>query len=195
MHRNAKTLTVLGGVVVGMVGLAYASVPLYDLFCRVTGYGGTTQVAEAAPDTLGERVFTVQFDGSVNRDLKWTFKPVMRRENIQSGQTSLAYYEATNISDKPLVGTATFNVSPDKAGLYFNKIDCFCFTEQVLAPGETVQMPVSYFIDPEIEQDDNLDDVTRITLSYTFFKAPDQSAVSKPEEISLVRDGSAVSDQ
>ena len=173
--RNLRTGGILAGVVVGMLGMAYASVPLYEIFCRVTGYGGTTQVATAGADRVLDRSMTVRFDSNVNPELPWTFKPVQRSMTLKVGETRLAFYEATNTGSETLVGTATFNVTPDMSGLYFDKLDCFCFTEQVLRPGETVDMPVSFYLDPALADDRKMDGVTTITLSYTFFRAQDQS--------------------
>lgn len=158
-----------------MIGAAYASVPLYDLFCRVTGYGGTTQVADIAPGAVnGEaaRMITVRFDASLNRQLPWAFEAPDSVVELPIGESGLAFYSAKNLTDRQITGTATYNVSPDKAGYYFSKIDCFCFTEQVLEPGQSVDMPVSFFVDPEILTDPEMDDVKTITLSYTFFEAP-----------------------
>jgi len=158
-----------------MIGAAYASVPLYDLFCRVTGYGGTTQVADIAPGAVnGEaaRMITVRFDASLNRQLPWAFEAPDSAVELPIGESGLAFYSAKNLTDRQITGTATYNVSPDKAGYYFSKIDCFCFTEQALEPGQSVDMPVSFFVDPEILTDPEMDDVKTITLSYTFFEAP-----------------------
>lgn len=173
---NLRLALLLAGLVVGMMGVSFASVPLYDLFCRVTGFGGTTQIAqEGGAGTVLERKVTVRFDASVQPDLKWSFRPVETKLDLRVGETRLAFYEAVNHGDEPIVGTATFNVTPDKAGLYFDKIDCFCFTEQVLMPGQKVDMPVSFFIDPEMDKDVKMDGVTTITLSYTFYRSQDQS--------------------
>lgn len=169
-RRNLATLAVLVGVIGGMGGLVVASVPLYRLFCQVTGYGGTTRTADAAPDTVLKRTVTIQFDAGVNSALPWRFQPVQRRVDVKLGERKLAFYRAVNNSDAPVTGTATFNVTPAKAGPYFNKIDCFCFTEQTLEPGQSVDMGVSFFVDPDMAKDRNLNDVTEITLSYTFFK-------------------------
>ena len=169
MEKNTKTVVTMLTIAVGMVGLAYASVPLYELFCRVTGYGGTTQQAAATPDVVLDRTIKVRFSANNNHDMPWEFKPLQMAQTVNVGQQALAFYEAENTTDKELTGTATFNVSPFKAGMYFTKIDCFCFTEQTLAPGERVDMPVTYFIDPEIANDSNLDEVEEIVLSYTFF--------------------------
>ena len=168
-RRRAATALVLGGVVCGMVGLAFGAVPLYKLFCQVTGFGGTTQVAEEAPVTIGERVVTVRFNADTARDLPWHFKPEQREIKVRVGEMAMAFYNAVNQSDRALIGTSTFNVTPVKAGAYFNKIECFCFEEQTLAPGERADFPVSFFVDPDIVEDRRLDDVTTITLSYTFF--------------------------
>jgi len=187
-RRNRRLGFALAGVVAGMIGLAYASVPLYDLFCRVTGYGGTTQRADAAPGAApgtAQRMFTVRFNADINPDLPWSFAPAQPAVQVALGEERLAFYRAHNNSNRPLVGTAVFNVTPQKAGAYFSKIACFCFEEQTLQPGETVEMPVSFFVDPEIVEDRNLDDVKTITLSYTFFPAPD--AEPKPPAAGALR--------
>ena len=166
------------GIVAGMAGLAYASVPLYRLFCQVTGYGGTTQVAAAAPGASEARRITVRFDATVSPSLPWRFEPTARAVEVAVGEERLAYFRATNLSDRPATGMATFNVTPHKAGLYFKKIACFCFDRQVLEPGESVEMPVSFYVDPEIAGDPNLDEVRTITLSYTFFLAVGEDAAT-----------------
>ncbi|HEX2114640.1 MAG TPA: cytochrome c oxidase assembly protein [Alphaproteobacteria bacterium] len=171
-RANARVAFLTVGVVVGMAGLAFASVPLYRLFCQVTGYGGTPQRAEHAPDAAGEREVTVRFNADIaGTNLPWTFTPVEREVKVRVGEERLIHYRATNKGATPVVGTATFNVTPAKAGIYFQKIACFCFSEQTLAPGESVDMPVSFFIDPDIVKDPNTRDVSNITLSYTFFRA------------------------
>ena len=171
LSRRRKWLMVvsLGGAACAMLGLAFAGVPLYRIFCQVTGYGGTTQVAAAAPEIVGDRVITVRFNADVARGMPWRFKPMQREIRVRLGESALAFFEAENRSDETVLGSATFNVTPQKAGAYFNKIDCFCFEEQVLHPGESAEMPFTFFIDPEILDNRNLDDVTTITLSYTFF--------------------------
>ena len=167
--RHRKVALVCAFVAVGMVGMAYAAVPLYQIFCQVTGYGGTTQVA-AKPSTQAiEKHVTMRFDANVSGGLAWDFKPVASTMDIRIGENKLAYYRATNTSDKVLTGTATFNVTPESAGVYFNKIECFCFTEQVLKPGESVEMPVSFFVDPKIAEDREAGHISQITLSYTFY--------------------------
>ena len=170
-RRNAGTAIVLAGVAAGMVGLAYAAVPLYQLFCQVTGFGGTTQTAGSAPGVTGDRVMTVRFNADTAGGFAWDFRPAQREVSVRIGEEALAYYRATNDTDRIIAGTATFNVTPYKAGPYFDKIDCFCFERQILTPGESKEMAVSFFIDPDILEDRNLDDVTTITLSYTFFEA------------------------
>ncbi|WP_421782842.1 cytochrome c oxidase assembly protein [Kiloniella litopenaei] len=171
--KNARVAIILGGVVCGMVALAFASVPLYRLFCQVTGYGGTTQVSEVgATDDLvvTDRDVTIRFDSSVNGDLPWYFKPAQRAVDLKVGEEGIAFYRAKNTSDDKVKGVATFNVTPLKAGQYFVKVECFCFSEQTLLPGQEVDMPVTFYVDPEIENDPNLSDVKTITLSYTFFR-------------------------
>ncbi len=172
-NKSVRLAAILVSVVVGMVGLSYASVPLYDLFCRVTGYGGTTQQAEIAPDVILDREMTIEFDANTSREMPWDFKPVEHKMTMKVGETGLAFYEAYNPTDRKIKGTATFNVTPQKVGQYFTKIDCFCFTEQVLQPGERVDMPVTFFVDPEIDNDPNAREVKVITLSYTFFVSED----------------------
>ena len=168
-RRSVLMALILGGVVCGMVGLAFGAVPLYRLFCQVTGFGGTTQVAEEAPVEIGDRLVTVRFNADTARDLPWHFKPGQREMTVRVGEMAMAVYSAENRSERALVGSSTFNVTPLKAGVYFNKIECFCFEEQTLAPGERVDFPVSFFVDHEIVEDRRLDDVSTITLSYTFF--------------------------
>ncbi len=171
-RRNARTGVVLTGIVAGMIGLSFASVPLYRLFCQVTGYGGTTQIAEAAPGAVAERVIKVRFNADIGPGLPWTFKPVQREIALKVGESGLAYFRARNLADVAVTGTSTFNVTPLKAGQYFSKVQCFCFDEQRLEAGQELDMAVSFFVDPEILSDRNLDDVKTITLSYTFFRAP-----------------------
>ena len=167
-QSNKRTGFVLGGVAAGMLGVAYAAVPLYQLFCQVTGYGGTTQRVAKVADRVLDRKITVRFDANVN-GLDWVFEPVDRSVDVRIGESTLAFYRATNKSDRPLVGTASFNVSPDIAGSYFNKMECFCFKEQRLEPGQTIDMPVSFYVDPALVDDKDARRLTHITLSYTFF--------------------------
>ena len=191
--RNLRTVGVLAGVVVGMVGLAYASVPLYEIFCRVTGFGGTTQVATQASDRVLDRTMTVRFDANVNPELSWKFVPAQRSMSLKVGETGLAFYRATNTGRETVVGTATFNVTPDKTGRYFDKLECFCFTEQVLRPGETVDMPVSFYLDPDLADDPKMDGLTTVTLSYTFFRAQDQTRARQIAEVPAAAEGAAAS--
>jgi cytochrome c oxidase assembly protein subunit 11 len=167
--RTTLTAVLLTGVIAGMLGLTAASVPLYRLFCQVTGYGGTTQRAEQAPDQISDRTIKVRFNAEVAQGIPWSFEPEQREIEIRIGEQQLAFYRARNNGERPIVGTATFNVTPNKAGSYFSKIDCFCFTEQVLQPGESADLPVSFFVDPAILDDPETRDVRSITLSYTFF--------------------------
>ena len=170
-NRNRATLATLAVVVFAMVGLAFASVPLYRLFCQVTGFGGTTQVSDAAPEVTPANLAPVQvrFDANVNPKLPWRFEPVSAPVNLVPGTEITVLYRATNLADVPTSGTATFNVTPQKAGPYFMKIACFCFTEQTLGVGESVDMPVSFYLDPDIKFDKNTKDVDEVVLSYTFF--------------------------
>jgi len=168
-NKNAKVGAIVAGVALGMVGMAYAAVPLYELFCQVTGYGGTTQQTAANEAGTVDRDMKVRFLASTHRDMPWQFKPAQIDQHLKIGEQSIAYYEAYNPTDQRVTGTATFNVTPHKAGMYFAKIDCFCFTEQVLEPGERVMMPVVYYVDPEMIDDRNMDNVSEIALSYTFF--------------------------
>lgn len=160
----------LGCVAVVMLALAYASVPLYRLFCQKTGYGGTTQVVAASSDRVTDRVITVRFNADVHRNLPWAFRPLQKEIKVRVGENALALYESENLSNAPIIGMATYNVTPDKAGIYFNKVACFCFEEQRLEPHKRVDMPVYFFIDPDFATDPNLKDVHTITLSYTFFR-------------------------
>jgi cytochrome c oxidase assembly protein subunit 11 len=180
--KKYRTLGFLLVLIMGMGVLSYASVPLYKLFCQVTGYGGTTQQVTSPSSQILERKIKIRFDANTKPTLDWNFQPVQTSIDISVGQNALAFYQAENTGKDPVVGTATFNVTPEKAGVYFNKIDCFCFVEQLLAPQEAVEMPVSFFIDPDIVNDPNLDDVTTITLSYTFFPSEDQSLVGKTKK-------------
>ena len=180
--KKYRTLGFLLVLIAGMGILSYASVPLYKLFCQVTGYGGTTQQVTGPSSQILERKIKIRFDANTKPTLDWDFQPAQTSIDISVGQNALAFYKAENIGNDPIVGTATFNVTPEKAGVYFNKIDCFCFVEQLLAPQEAVDMPVSFFIDPDIVNDPNLDDVTTITLSYTFFPSEDQSLVEKTKK-------------
>ncbi len=168
--KRRMTALVLSGIVLGMIGVSFASVPLYRLFCQVTGYGGTPKtVGVSASDMVTDEVVTVRFDANVNRGLPWRFRPEQRQVTVNLGEERLIHYEAVNLSDRPVTGTATFSVTPYKVAQYFTKIDCFCFTEQRLEPGQAVSMPVIFYVDPAMREDMNSQDVTVITLSYTFY--------------------------
>ena len=174
--RRNKRVAVLGLCLsFCMVGLAYASVPIYQMFCQITGFGGTTQVAGDAPKGAIAREMTVRFDANVANDLAWTVTPAAHiTDNI--GKVDTVNYVATNNSDKPITGMAVFNVSPERAGVYFNKIECFCFTEQTLQPGETADMPIVFFVDPELDDNQELDTIKEITLSYTFYASDNEGS-------------------
>ncbi|MFP7570316.1 cytochrome c oxidase assembly protein [Marivita sp. S2033] len=163
-----KTALQAVAVVVFMGAMAWASVPLYDWFCRVTGYGGETNVALAGSTDVLDQTIKVRFDASLERGMPWEFKPQQLEMTLRLGEEGLAFYEAYNPTDRPIAGTASYNVAPFGAGLYFSKIDCFCFEEQLLMPGERVDMPVSFFVDPEIINDADAKFAKHITLSYTF---------------------------
>jgi cytochrome c oxidase assembly protein subunit 11 len=183
-RRHRRTALFCGAFVASMVGAAYAAVPLYDLFCRTTGFGGTTQVATAAPAKAGTRTVNVRFDGNVAPGLNWEFRPVERQMTVRVGETNLAFFEARNLSSSPSWGTATYNVTPNQTGAYFNKIHCFCFDEQQLAAGERIEMPVQFFVDPSFAEDGEMKGVNTITLSYTFFaaKPPAKQAALQPRD-------------
>lgn len=188
-RKNARTATVLFSVVAGMVGLAYASVPLYQWLCQVTGLAGTPSTENVqASTTISDETITVRFDSNVSPMLPWKFKPLQREMTVRLGEEKLAFYQATNTSDKPIVGTSTFNVTPFKTGPFFVKMECFCFTEQVLQPGETIEMPVSFYVDPEIYEEANTKEVRAITLSYTFYEAKNQAKVSAVKTPDALKD-------
>lgn len=171
-RRKALVAWAVGGVAMVMVGASFAAVPLYDLFCRVTGFAGTPSVASAPRTAVAsDRVIKVRFAAVTNPALEWEFAPVQAEIPVRVGASALAFYTARNLTDRPLVGTATFNVTPLKVGAYFAKVDCFCFTEQYLPPAGSADLPVSFFIDPAILTDRDMDDVRTITLAYTFFDA------------------------
>jgi cytochrome c oxidase assembly protein subunit 11 len=177
-----RTAAKLAGVALIMVSLSFAAVPFYDWFCRTTGYGGTTGVAETGSDVILDRRIKVRFDASVERGMPWEFTPVEREMTLRIGETGLAFYEAYNPTDRVVAGTASYNVAPDSAGAYFEKIACFCFEMQVLQPGERVQMPVTFYVDPAIVSGRDSRYVKEITLSYTFHETelPDEQAALAP---------------
>lgn len=178
-ERNKRTMMFGFGMALFMLALGFAAVPLYDLFCRVTGFGGTTQVAtEAEADVAaqaalaaGGKTYSIRFDANTAKGMPWEFRPAQVTDTITIGQRDMATYVAKNIGSEPITGTATFNVEPEQAGRYFHKIQCFCFVEQTLLPGEEVRMPVLYFVDPAALDDPNMQGVEQITLSYTFHRA------------------------
>ncbi|QIG78353.1 cytochrome c oxidase assembly protein [Stakelama tenebrarum] len=168
ISRKVRTGLLAAAGVVGMTGLGFASVPLYRAFCQITGLNGTVSRGLQAPGESGQKV-TVSFDSNVDPRLDWEFKPERRSDTIDIGGRDLAFYFATNNSDQPVTGRATYNVTPARVGKYFRKIQCFCFTEQTLQPGETVKMPVIFYVDPAVRDDPDTADVEEITLSYTFY--------------------------
>jgi len=180
--RNRWVALTAAGVALAMLALGFAAVPLYRLFCQATGFGGTTQrasAAEAAGVKAANRTIAVRFDGNVEAGMPWSFGPDQIRQEMPIGTRKLAYFHARNTSDKPITGIASFNVQPAQAGLYFKKIQCFCFNQQTLLPGQEVEMPVNYYVDPAILNDPEARDFEEITLSYTFHVSPDQSAAVK----------------
>ena len=170
MTPQNRTLTQTLTVVVVMGSLAWASIPFYDWFCSVTGFGGVTNTADRGSDTVLDKTIKVRFDASVDSDMDWTFKPLERTMELKIGETGLAFYEAYNPTDRPISGSASYNVTPYQAGGFFTKIDCFCFEEQLLMPGERAQMPVTFYVDPEIVDDSEGKYIHTITLSYTFYE-------------------------
>ncbi len=185
-RSNRRIAAALVAVPVAMGALAWASAPLYRLFCQVTGFGGTPGIAAEAPQAAADAPsIEIRFNADIAPDLDWRFGPVERAVTVRLGEPTLAFYRAQNLGDEPVTGAATFNVTPLKAGAYFSKIDCFCFTEQRLGPGESADMPVSFFIDPAIAEDPNVRDVGTITLSYTFFRAQEPSAQAVAREQTL----------
>ena len=177
--QNKKVIFIITFIGMLMLSLSYAAVPLYDIFCRVTGFGGTTQIASSAPGSSGHPNISIRFESNITDSLNWDFYSKTKTVKIPMGEEKTIYYFAKNLSEEPIVGTATFNVTPAKAGQYFMKIDCFCFVEQLLNPGESMNMPVTFFIDPDLYKDENVQEVNEITLSYTFMKSMDQSKVEE----------------
>lgn len=180
-RRNRMVATWSAGVAVGMLALAFASVPLYRMFCQVTGYGGTPQKVAKPSSTVLDRMVTVRFDANVAGGLGWRFEPVQRTIGVKVGETALIHYRATNVSDRALVGSATFNVAPDIMGAFFNKLECFCFTEQRLEPGQSIDMPVSFFVDPAMAGDPDAGKVSHLTLSYTFYPVAKPASATSAE--------------
>jgi len=177
-HKNRNLVILLTIIPLFMLSMSFAAVPLYNLFCRVTGFGGVPQVAEVAGTEILDRIIEIRFDGSLEKGMPWTFKPEQNTMKLRVGETGLAFYDAYNPTDKTIAGTASFNVFPYSAGAYFTKIDCFCFTMQVLKPGERVKMPVTFYVDPDMVNDEDAKYINSITLSYTFHVAdvPEEQA-------------------
>lgn len=179
---NNRLALILVTIVLTMVSLSFAAVPFYSWFCKVTGYGGTPQVASTSTGEILDQTISIRFDANVDSGMPWQFKPVQNEMTMRIGETGLAFYEAYNPTDKPIAGQAAYNVAPDVAGAYFTKIQCFCFTQQILQPGERVQMPVTFYVDPQITRDADTKLVRQITLSYTFYQIdmPDKQASLSP---------------
>jgi cytochrome c oxidase assembly protein subunit 11 len=180
-----RTAYLCAGLIAGMAGLSYAAVPLYDLFCKATGFGGTPRIATTGAASVGERSVTVRFDANVAPGLNWRFQPEVTSVEARLGETMTIFYRLTNTGDKPTTGIASFNVLPEMSGAYFNKIQCFCFNEMTLQPGESLEAPVVFFIDPAIEAERDLKSASTITLSYTFFPAK-----GSPKPVAAAKDGS-----
>ena len=189
VNGKQRTLFQTIGLVVVMGGLAWASVPFYDWFCRVTGFSGVTAVASGDSEIILDKTIKIRFDASLERDMPWDFKPTQREMTLRIGETGLAFYEAYNPTDRPVAGSASYNVAPFDAGGFFAKIDCFCFEEQVLQPGERVQMPVTFYVDPAIVEDRDAKYAKSITLSYTFYEIElpqeAQAALLQPERTKI----------
>lgn len=176
MDRNARLAWTMVAVVGSMLGLAYAAVPLYQAFCKATGFDGTPLVAQSDDRPVISRTVQVRFDTNVDPNLSWRFEPVQREVKVHLGEEKLVFFKATNVSQRPIVGTATYNVAPERTAGWFNKVQCFCFTEQLLQPGQSVDMPVVFFVDPDMAKDKRYDDINTITLSYTFYEAKTERA-------------------
>lgn len=181
--RHYTVAVVCSVIAFAMVGASFAAVPLYRLYCQVTGYAGTTQRAEKASDVVLDRTITVHFDSNVASDLPWEFVPAQHKIDVKLGESTLAFYRATNTSDRPVVGTAVFNVTPEASGIYFNKVECFCFTEQRLEPGESMDMPVSFYVDPKFVDDPDTVKLSEITLSYTFYQVPQTKQLGQAADV------------
>jgi cytochrome c oxidase assembly protein subunit 11 len=177
-RRHTVMALSLAGLVAAMVGLSFAAVPLYRIFCQATGYNGTPQRADKGADQVLDRTITDRFDGNVDPALPWRFAPEQRTMEVKIGETALAFFKATNETKGPVTGTAVFNVTPEQVGLYFTQIQCFCFTEQTLAAGASADMPVTFFVDPKIVEDEDTKNITEITLSYTFYRTDKASGVA-----------------
>ncbi|MFD0988373.1 cytochrome c oxidase assembly protein [Methyloligella solikamskensis] len=188
--RHGFVALSLAAVVAGMVGLSFAAVPLYRIFCQQTGYAGTPQRADVAPDEVSDHTVNVRFDANTMPDLPWSFEPETNEMTVRIGASNLAFFKATNNSDEPIVGTAVFNVAPNSAAQYFNKIQCFCFTEQRLEPGESMEMPVTFFIEPKFLDNVSTKHISDITLSYTFYRSDKGQGVAAAPTESKGKSGS-----
>jgi cytochrome c oxidase assembly protein subunit 11 len=175
-RSDARIAYSVAGAAFLMLGLSFAAVPLYDMFCRVTGFSGTPRVALEEAANLGERTLTVRFDSNVGAGLNWSFEPEVGSMRLRTGQTATVFYKVTNRSEKETLGIATYNVAPNAFGPWFNKISCFCFTEQTLGPGESMDMPVVFFLDPELEKAETMRRMESVTLSYTFMAVKTKTA-------------------
>ncbi|HZF74311.1 MAG TPA: cytochrome c oxidase assembly protein [Acetobacteraceae bacterium] len=169
-RRNRRVAGIAFGVVFTMVGVSFAAVPLYDLFCRMTGFGGTPMIGQAAPAQPGELVVTVRFNANTHPNLPWRFEPAQPATQLRVGEEGVGFYTARNIADRPVTGVSTYNVTPEVAGKYFHKVACFCFEEQTLAPGQQVDMPLAFWVDPKIAENPNTRGIRTITINYTFFR-------------------------
>jgi cytochrome c oxidase assembly protein subunit 11 len=185
-RRARITAILIVGASGAMLGLTFAAVPLYRLFCAATGYGGTPQIAEAAPAVKGQRQLTVHFDANVAPGLHWTFKPETNEIKLRTGETATIFYQVTNQTDQPSKALATYNVTPGPAGAFFSKINCFCFDQQSLGPRQTAELPVVFFLDPALEKDATMAEVSSITLSYTFFPARSEASAGAETSVAAV---------
>ncbi len=187
MNKNARRTTwIISGVAVGMLGLSFAAEPLYSTFCRLTGFGGTTQIATAPARRILDRMVRVRFDANVDPDTPLEFKPTQPFVDARLGETILAFYEVTNTSAEPVKAQAAYNVAPDKAGIYFEKLECFCFKEKVFEPGATERLPVIFYVSPDMADDPLAIDVKGITLSYTYYRSGALKASARLEDASAV---------
>src|ERR1700677_2778121 len=191
LRRDLLIAFCCGGVVAIMIGMSFAAVPLYSWFCRTTGYGGTTQVAKAAPQQTSDRTVTVRFDANVAAGLPWRFGPEQRTTSVKLGQVVTVYYSVTNEAARVTAGQAGYNVSPSTVGIYFEKINCFCFTEQTMKPGERRDMAVVFYVDPKLAEDSEQDTLNNITLSYTFYPAatPEQPVAASVPSLPSAANG------
>ena len=189
IDRNTRLAWTMVLIVGGMLGLSYAAVPLYEAFCRATGFGGTPLIAQSDDHPVIARTMVVRFDSNTDPGLPWRFEPEQRSVTVHLGEQKLVYFRATNQSDRPIVGTATYNITPEASARWFNKIQCFCFTEQLLKPGQTIDMPVLFFVDPDMDKDRRFDDVHTVTLSYTFYESKTERAKTLLGSLAAERTG------